>query len=81
MSDQVWQPIETAPKDGTHVLVFILAKYPPEVTVAHWFNGGWWPSVCRNDYETALPVSHWMPLPNTMHLEGMTQEKKPKELI
>lgn len=55
MSD--WQPIDTAPKDGTRVLV----TYPDgqHLDVAYWHvdhlcgeNDGW------------APFSHWMPIPS-----------------
>lgn len=61
-----WQPIESAPKDGTHVLV--LDAHAPNVppTTVHWFNGGWHLSVNQrgefSEYIWGTP-SHWMPLP------------------
>ena len=57
-----WQPIETAPKDGTAVLV-----YDGKITTAEWYGlGGYW-SLCRvgawaEDSET--DPTHWMPLPD-----------------
>lgn len=63
-----WQPIETAPKDGTTVLVFAQLN-PPEKWVeevrdlppmicqaAHHPDAGW--CVC-----TMREVTHWQPLP------------------
>ena len=49
-----WQPIKTAPKDGTVILVYV-----PSAT--H-------PVICRADDLLAKPywlagASHWMPLP------------------
>lgn len=55
-----WQPIETAPKDGTLVLVFDEGL----MVVSHWFddevNGksGWWDSGIMEP-----PPQSWMPLP------------------
>lgn len=76
MSD--WQPIETAPKDGTHVLVGTFPEAPGIVsrTVAHWFDSrsfgaksgeaGWALSVNydgeHSGHGVAAPT-HWMPLP------------------
>lgn len=57
-----WQPIETAPKDGTNCLVY--RKYPTGyeiMTVAHYFAGkdNWEQDVGLYD----IVPSHWMPLP------------------
>jgi len=68
-----WQPIETAPKDGTPVLIFVpaytrptLGDFPAVMQVAHWygFAGGEfaWTEVHGEGYETYEPT-HWMPLP------------------
>lgn len=60
-----WQPIETAPKDGTRILAFS-AKAPggPRIDLT------WWRNVKENGYvgwgefnETYWPATHWMPLP------------------
>ena len=70
-----WQDIDTAPMDGTHVLVAFgpydqwttFAQKPP--TVAHWFDppvvgveGGWYLSVSPFEQDSIMPT-HWMPLP------------------
>ena len=69
-----WQPIETAPKDGRCILVFVPGDYFPMVGVAgntgdvyvmRWNShgeGGWdqWDSY--HDLDADAPT-HWMPLP------------------
>lgn len=67
-----WEPIETAPKDGTRILVFDHGVWP-----AHWTeecekgNGesgpGWQIYECEMDAWYALAAdtpTHWMPLPS-----------------
>lgn len=65
MSEQVWQPIETAPKDGTSILV---AAPGGVVTEASWSSrdNGWFDAYgLREDpWEgNKLHPTHWMPLP------------------
>lgn len=65
-----WQPIETAPKDGTAVLIFAPAtsELDAVIQVAHFTRNGY-PSVNRwvefhgEGYETYEPT-HWMALPS-----------------
>lgn len=62
-----WQPIETAPKDGTPILAYS-AQYPSKnrkISVT-WWRGPWdnkgyvgWGEF--NDQH--FPATHWMPLP------------------
>lgn len=56
-----WQPIETAPKDGTRILVCRNDLVEP-VTIAYWSMGE-----CRFMTPLVLdfrPLTHWMPLPD-----------------
>lgn len=58
---QGWQPMETAPKDGTEVLVF--SKYE-DIVIAKWAewggrDGGW---IVGMEYAVSSPT-HWMSLP------------------
>jgi hypothetical protein len=73
-----WQPIETAPKDGTHILLFdpeadydsswndYEGRYLPRIAVAHWKpypNGyGGWKGYYSGIDAIENPT-HWMPLP------------------
>jgi Protein of unknown function (DUF551) len=53
-----WQPIETAPKDGTDILVYSNER----IISAHWsVPADAWVEVVH-DYSFAAPT-HWMPLP------------------
>lgn len=56
LADQHWQPIETAPKDGTEVVV---VDFDGDRFIASSTDG-------KNWYDCAYPVycpTHWMPLP------------------
>ena len=54
-----WQPIETAPKDGTRVLVHEPGMEPE---IAHWSGGVWWIGQ-SDDFQFPGGITHWMPLP------------------
>lgn len=65
-----WHGMETAPRDGTHILVDLGPGTPP--TTVHWFaddpalggtgNAGWYISVQQNDGPAVNPVA-WQHLP------------------
>jgi hypothetical protein len=67
-----WQPIETAPKDGTAVLVWPPSK-PGTMTCAVWASrhspfARLWPywrrlDVSGHERSRDLPPTHWAPLP------------------
>lgn len=57
-----WQPIESAPKDGTRVLLSKLGA----MHTAFYRNGGW---ECGNLHYFNSPT-HWMPLPAPPVQEG-----------
>jgi hypothetical protein len=55
-----WQPIETAPKDGTHILV----QTPFGMTTAYSTGYFIWTGVFSADYDNpGIEPTHWMPLP------------------
>ena len=64
-----WQPIETSPKDGTLVLIYVRHCGVPTVQLARWkdkdapFIAGWWAqsSPYRQDMVQWVP-SHWAPI-------------------
>ena len=56
-----WQPIETAPKDGTQILVYEPEeKYTPIYVVV--YDNGKWIEASGEQYANWKPT-HWMPLP------------------
>ena len=63
-----WQPIETAPKDGTQI---IGALRDGRVRPIEWNAGegsepktGWWGAAnLGEEYGDPLHVTHWMPFP------------------
>jgi hypothetical protein len=68
-----WRPIETAPKDGTHVLAFWPSIYDAENATQSesWFGPRWSDLNAECVWQTAyeygdeLTPTHWMPLPET----------------
>lgn len=65
-----WQPIETAPKDGTHFLAcnsresfgYRDGPLPAVQTVVHWFAGGFYTSVNELEPQRPFPATHWKAL-------------------
>ena len=57
-----WQPIETAPKDGTEVLVVRVSEEydTPWANVCSYFAGRWMVNA-QGDQE--MQPTHWMPIP------------------
>lgn len=58
-----WKPIESAPKDGTRILIAIPAfnEWPAMVGISHFYKKGraagyWW------DFAGLTPT-HWTPIP------------------
>lgn len=61
-----WRPIETAPKDGTDVLLW--APHWKAAATGWTFGGDPWQG-CRKDTVTK-PPTHWQPLPSPPLAEG-----------
>lgn len=58
-----WQPIETAPRDGTDILV-ATQSYLGGVVMAAWDKGRRQEMAWMDMYGDAYPdATHWMPLP------------------
>lgn len=64
-----WRSMESAPKDGTHILACRVPigirttcnTHPP--TVVHWFDDGFYTSVNEMAPERPFEATAWMPLP------------------
>lgn len=81
-----WQPIETAPKDGTRIIVYatdysesgvhggIDGPWIGEVFWQEgWYTkkiGGWMIANCDEEYGCFVIASHWMPLPEPPKATG-----------
>jgi hypothetical protein len=66
-SENEWQPIDTAPKDGTRIL--LVGHRVREIDIGHWGNGyylgrkqGYRQTWVTNPGNMVRPT-HWMPLP------------------
>jgi hypothetical protein len=60
-----WQPIETAPRDGTRIIVYrpkFDGNYIPQVGYDFWMTGSYY-SECWGKSRKDCPPTHWMPFP------------------
>ncbi len=61
MDGMKWQPIETAPQDGTHVLGWAEGSF----AVVNFAHDTWWLSEVGSFAEDgSWYPTHWMPLPD-----------------
>lgn len=72
-----WQPIESAPRDGTHILLFGIwageisgVSKSPVIDIGIWTGGtsdfpgdDWWSLPTGDAYACWMRATHWMPLP------------------
>ena len=61
-----WQPIESAPKDETWIILYGDHLGEPHGCIAFWSpDGGWFDSEAASKPVTAFgwTPTHWMPLP------------------
>ena len=67
--EQDWQPIETAPRDGTAVLCWPFnysslfeGKAEPEIVIGFFSEDDWW---CESTVAKTFDPTHWRPLPTS----------------
>ena len=67
-----WQPIGTAPKDGSPILAVVQWKWSDDTPgeaqdVVHWHHAGFWACSTPMNYlqslDDGVEPTHWMPLP------------------
>ena len=62
-----WQPIETAPRDGTTVLGYLpgrrLDEDRDDVVTIYWHDLWGTPGWCITESGEGVGPTHWMPLP------------------
>ena len=70
LDDPAWEPIETAPKDGAHVLLSCVVD-PPRGFVCEGYyeedgDRGWFQAKTHwtDHYDGSVIAAHWMPLPS-----------------
>ena len=56
-----WLPIDSAPKDGTNILV--ACRDTPEAGIAYWSRRGWLDIEDDEGWCEGFGPTHWMPLP------------------
>jgi Protein of unknown function (DUF551) len=62
-----WRPIETAPKDGTLVLLYVPGSAIMEIVFGRYDidgdDGDWLMDWGNQGTVIDIPVTHWMPMP------------------
>lgn len=70
-----WRPIESAPKDGTRLMLAKIVGHPANPTALWWACAGLWSDRWNNWNDGVEPCglagpTHWMPLPPAPDREG-----------
>lgn len=63
MAETAWQPIETAPKDGTHVLVWSKSWGPTQAFFISEDDEDYYEGWVAYHADQEIAPTHWMPLP------------------
>lgn len=58
-----WQPIETAPKDGSVILCAWFDDDGTTYAIAGWYEPGIADLCWYDQYDDAICPTHWLPLP------------------
>lgn len=60
-----WQPVESAPKDGTLILAFLPESALMKIVFARWDDefACWYDDKGESAFPIDVEVTHWMPLP------------------
>lgn len=80
-----WQPIETAPKDGTAILAFFPGRRGyvarQDVATIHWveWGGGCWNNTSSGHSIMVDEPTHWMPLPEPPSADALKAELEKSE--
>ena len=63
--EQTWQPIDTAPHDGTPLILFARCKTAtaPVVVIGHYFEREWLEMTFVPNRAIGIVPTHWMPRP------------------
>lgn len=71
-----WQPIESAPKDGTRVMLGVVLTHPQQIgqEIDFYHMAKW----CGEYWQPFVPTgwTHWQPLPKPPAIDAASGERK-----